>query len=126
MDDQTLQTLGALLDAVADLLAAKVAERLSVPATRYADGKANPLGSRRAFLDAARRGDFPSFKRGREVVARWEDVVAYIESRPRDAPAARVDEAEDDRAALTAAGVRLRGRAPGGDPPPKSHSRRRR
>jgi hypothetical protein len=48
----------------------------------YATAKRNPLGSPRQFLDATRDGNFESFKRGREVAARWEDVVRFIESNP--------------------------------------------
>ncbi len=73
---------GAFLDAVADRVAERLAARIAPTSTdRFASAKDNPLGSARAFLDAGRRGDFPTFKRGREVVARWADVVARIESR---------------------------------------------
>ena len=69
-----------------DQIARRVVELLradaGAPAPTYADANNNPLGSARAFLDAHRRGDFPTFKRGREIVARWEDVEAYIASRP--------------------------------------------
>jgi hypothetical protein len=73
--------------------------RTAAATPRHADAKHNPLGSARAFLDAGRRGDFPTFKRGREVVALWADVESYIERRcrPVQAPAMAV---EDDRALL--------------------------
>ncbi|HVY46289.1 MAG TPA: hypothetical protein VHB21_10445 [Minicystis sp.] len=100
------------LDDLLDDLAERIAERLAAraaggpPSPKYADAKSNPLGSARAFLDAGRRGDFPTFKRARNVVALWSDVEAYIERRRRERP--RVVEEQDDRALLEAAGVRLR------------------
>ena len=76
-----------ILDTLLDVLADRIAERLAARASpdaaaRFASAKDNPLGSARAFLDAGRRADFPTFKKGREVVARWADVLAYIEGRP--------------------------------------------
>jgi hypothetical protein len=76
------------LDAVTiDAIARRVVELLhnvTAPtiAPRYADALSNPLGSPRAFADAARRGDFPTFRRCRRVTALWLDVEAWIESRP--------------------------------------------
>ena len=102
---------GAFLDALADRLADRLVSRIAPdPATRWACAKDNPIGSARAFLDAGRRGDFETCKRGREVVARWADVVAYIEGReckrkPRPRPAAPLDPAARRRAQLVAAGV---------------------
>lgn len=77
--------LEALADAIAEKVAEKVAARLAVApaAPALATAKNNPLGSSRAFLDASRRGDFPTFKRGREVVARWSDVAEYDRARMR-------------------------------------------
>ncbi|WP_438038635.1 hypothetical protein [Sorangium sp. So ce128] len=75
---------------------------------RYASSKTNPLGSARAFLDAGRRKNFPTFKRGKEVWALWTDVETWIESRktvPRECKP--VDEADDDRALLIDAGLQL-------------------
>lgn len=78
-----------VLDALVDMLADRVAEKLAARAAAAAEtpqtatSKRNPLGSSRAFLDAARTGKFPSFKRGREVVARWQDVEAYEAARWR-------------------------------------------
>lgn len=103
--------LEGLLCVLADLIAERLAERAAPdPAARFASAKDNPLGTPRAFLDAARRGDFRTFRRGREVVARWADVVAYIEGReckrkPRPRPAAPLDPAARRRAQLVAAGV---------------------
>lgn len=109
--------LDALLDELADRVAARLAGRLAPdPAARWAGAKDNPLGSARAFLDAGRRGEFPTFKRGREVVARWGDVQAYIEGRQcrrkaRPRPAALLDPDERRRAQLRAAGVLPGGRS---------------
>ncbi|WP_437948709.1 hypothetical protein WME98_50145 [Sorangium sp. So ce296] len=73
----------ALATMTAELAADLLEQRLKAPsAPRYATAKNNPLGSGRMFLDAARRGDFPSHKVGREVRALWSDVDAYILSRP--------------------------------------------
>jgi hypothetical protein len=41
---------------------------------------------RGAFLTAARAGWFPSYKQQRLTLARVEDVIAWIESRPRERP----------------------------------------
>jgi hypothetical protein len=101
-------SLDELLDDLAERIANRIAARggASTPAPKYADARNNPLGSARAFLDAGRRGDFPTFKRARSVVALWSDVEAYIERRRR-APRAP-DQELDDISELEAAGVRLR------------------
>lgn len=79
------------------------------PPPAYYSAEDNPLGSRRAFLDAARRGAFPSFKAGRRVLARREDVHLWIESRQRKQPAASTPEEDvSDRELLERAGVRLK------------------
>jgi hypothetical protein len=83
----------AVAELAAELAAKIVAERLSSAAERYASAQDNPLGSPRQFLDAAREGSFESFKRGREVVARWSDVERFIESTP---PTRRPKEAEKE------------------------------
>ena len=81
--------LDALADVLAEKVAAKVAARLAAApaAPELATARNNPLGSSRAFLDAARAGRFPSFRRGKEVVARWEDVADYDRARMRPRPA---------------------------------------
>ncbi|MGK3959911.1 hypothetical protein WMF38_43540 [Sorangium sp. So ce118] len=100
--DVHARTLRAQADAVA---AAGVSAQ---PTPRYATAKSNPLGSARAFRDAGRTGHFPTFKLGREVAALWTDVETWIESR-RIAPRERkpIDDADDDRAVLENAGLRL-------------------
>lgn len=92
-------------------LAQDIAAQLAASAPRYADAGNNPLGTRRAFLAAGRRGDFPTFRRGREVVALWADVEAFIESRRRPVRARTpAQETGDDRVLLERSGIRLRGR----------------
>jgi hypothetical protein len=99
----------AILDELAVRLAARLASRQGPPTPRFADAENNPLGSARAFQDAARRGDFPSFIRNRRVTALWSDVEqAMMQKRPRRRPAPTAPEIDDDRAELAAAGVPLR------------------
>jgi hypothetical protein len=111
--------LPALLRAQADALAVQVtvlramADAIegggAAPACaspRYATATHNPIGSARAFLDAARAHKFPTFKRARAVCALWSDVEAWIESKKRAAPARNPNSADDDRAILDAAGLR--------------------
>lgn len=83
--------LARFVDLIADAVAEKLAARRPTPAgpPELATARSNPLGSARAFLDAARRGDFPSSRRGREVVATWSDVESYDRSRLRPRPLAR-------------------------------------
>jgi hypothetical protein len=89
-----------LFEALADLVADKLAERLAaraLDAAPFYDADTAPV-KRRQFLEAARRGDFPSFKRGKRVLARREDVDRWIESgaRARPDPAPARDEASDE------------------------------
>jgi len=100
--------LDALLDALAERVAEHLAQRTSAGPAYYTS-EDNPLGSRRAFLDAAGRGAFPSFKAGRRVLAKREDVHAWIESRGRKRGAQRDADASDE-ALLARAGVQLAGR----------------
>lgn len=85
-----------------EAIAAVVVERLRgvVPAVatvapEWADKFTNPYGSERAFLDAARRGEFKTFRRCRRVTARWADVAAAIERKPHQPRAAQPVPAED-------------------------------
>src|SRR5262245_59505491 len=104
-----LLPLDALLDSFAERVAAELRPFMGAKPARYATSQNNPLGSESGFLEAARRGASPSFKRGRNVVARWEDVEAYIESRRCPArPAAESADVGADREELEKAGVRLR------------------
>lgn len=101
------QLLGALIEALAERVAEKMAARLPASTPRYATAKENPIGSARAFLDAARRGDFPTFRRGRSVAALWSDVERYVEN--RKPMAATID---DDRAILLKSGLVFRSVSP--------------
>jgi hypothetical protein len=79
------------------------------PATpKYAVAKNNPIGSARGFKDACKAAAFPTFKLGRQTAAMWTDVEAYIESRSRLHCGPAPNDETEDRAALEAAGVRLR------------------
>lgn len=49
----------------------------------WADKNSNPCGSARAFLDAARRKEFKTFRRNRLVTARWAEVQEAIEKRKK-------------------------------------------
>jgi len=102
--------LDAFTDFIAERIAEKVAMRVGAERPRYADATSNPLDSDRAFLDAARRGDFATFKRGKRITALWSDVERSIESRvcPARKPKDIAADADPDRAELQAAGVRLR------------------
>jgi len=82
--DRFLAAMGAAWDALAEMMV----PAQQPPPIRWATAKDNPLRSSRAFLDAARRGDFPTGKRGREIAARWTDVEAWIEGR-KDSRAAK-------------------------------------
>ena len=77
-DDQASEIVERTARRVVELLQAAG----SVANPKHADANNNPLGSSRAFLDAHRRRDFKTFKRGREIVAIWTDVERFIESRP--------------------------------------------
>lgn len=110
--------LEALLRRVVREELANVLASMGIRATpEHATAKSNPLGSERAFLDAARKGTFPTFKLGREIAARWADVQAYAERRTitrstlAEAPpieSAPTDPDEARRATLDRAGVVLR------------------
>jgi len=103
----TDQWLNVLIDVLAERLAEKMAARMVASTPRYATARENPMGSSRAFLDAARRGDFPTFRRGRCVAALWADVEGYVES--RKCPV-KSDPCEQERAMLLRKGVVLQGR----------------
>jgi len=100
--------LNALLEVLAERVADKIAARMGASAPRYATARDNPIGSARAFLDAARRGDFPTFRRGRCVAALWSEVERHVESRKvkRDRQARSDD--DDERTVLLRKGLVLR------------------
>jgi hypothetical protein len=103
--DRFLAAMGAAFDALVEAVAAAAQHPAPAPPPDLATAKHNPLGSPRAFLDAARRGAYPSYRRGREVVARWEDVAAYDRARLRPRAtreAAAGDPAGKDQAILRA------------------------
>lgn len=72
----------AIAAAQAAVLAAEEACAAPVSTTpALADVTSNPLGSARSFLDAGRAGHFATWRRGRHVVAAWDDVERYARSR---------------------------------------------
>jgi hypothetical protein len=82
----------------------RLAANDSSAAPPYYDATTSPTGPR-AFRRAAQRGAFPTYRVGRKLVARREDVHAWIEAQPRR-PKRRPG--DDDRAFLEASGLRLR------------------
>lgn len=66
---------------------------------KWADKSCNPYGSARAFLDAARRNEFKTFRRKRRITAEWSEVAAAIErtrgagrkAKPAAAPTLDID-----------------------------------
>lgn len=102
--------LDVIADFIAERLALKLAPLVGAAKPHYADGESNPFGSRSAFMAAASRSDFATFKRCKRVTALWSDVERSIESRvcPVRKPKDITADADPDRAELEAAGVRLR------------------
>lgn len=103
----TLDT-NAVLGALAELLAPKVAELLAARAPEapaYYSQANSPLGKRR-YLEAARAGCFVSSKRGKLVLALRADVDAWIAAGARvpkpETPPANDDPTDDEAAALLA------------------------
>lgn len=104
-----LDLFETLLDELAERLAERLAARQGPQTPRFADAETNPYGSARAFQDAARRGEFPSFIRNRRVTALWSDAEqAVMQKRRRRRPARPEPGIDSDRAELAAAGVPLR------------------
>jgi hypothetical protein len=79
-------------------------------APKYADAKNNPLGSPNAFLVAARRNDFATFRRKRRITAVWVDVESWLESRKR--PSVVPASSLDGRALLEQSHAKKRPRRP--------------
>ena len=98
----TLQTL--IATAIAELLAPTSAS------PKYADAKNNPLGSPNAFLVAARRNDFATFRRKRRITALWVDVERWLEGRKR--PSVVRASSLDGRALLAQSQAKKRLRRP--------------
>ena len=89
IDEADLARIGPLLGALVDALATAVAAKLeshraerAPEEPRYYSAVDNPLGSSRAFLDAARRGAFPTYRPGKMLLALRSDVHAWIERCP--------------------------------------------
>lgn len=73
--------IAPVIGVVVETAVARAMSALEPSGPKWADKLCNPYGSERAFLDAARRGDFETFRRARRVTALWVDVVAAIEGR---------------------------------------------
>lgn len=76
-----LDAWAALGEVALEALAAQV-PRQGGPTTDVATGRNNPYRSKTLFLQAAARGDFPTFAVGRAVGALWPDVVQAMKARP--------------------------------------------
>ena len=104
------KSLDALVDLIADRVADCVVERLNAAQTQeYYDQRSSPLGRRR-FLEAARRGTFPTTKRGKLVLARREEVDRWINAGARTPVPPSTDANSDensDEALLAACGIEL-------------------
>jgi hypothetical protein len=74
--DETLRAM------VREEVARVLAERDTKPENVFYSQHDSPLGKRR-FLDAARRGAFPSSKRGKLILAMRTDVDAWIRAGER-------------------------------------------
>lgn len=74
-------------------------------APALASAASNPLGSRRAFLDAAKLGRFHSWMVARKLVADWSEVETYARTRKRQARP-RAQAADENAALLARAGAR--------------------
>ncbi|KYF66856.1 hypothetical protein [Sorangium cellulosum] len=91
MNSAAVETFARALATMAAEIAADLLEqRMRAPnAPRYATPKENPLGSARAFREAAAAGAFKTFRRGKQTAALWADVEAWMMSRPPPAPRAK-------------------------------------
>ena len=98
------EILTAFLDRFAVPLAARLAEHRAPPP--YSQDNPPPGMTRRSYLDAAARRDFPTSKAGRTVLCERSDFEAYLAKRRRDAvehPAAhaRAEPCKDARPSST-------------------------
>ena len=78
-----LDALGAVLDVIADCIAAKVAGTSTAGgALRLYTSASSPLPPR-TFRRLARSGAFPSFREARTIIALADDVDGYLRQRTR-------------------------------------------
>ncbi len=93
------------LDAILDALAERVAAKLTPKAIEFVDQRTCGIDAK-AFVRAARAGEFAASKVGRLYIARQVDVIAWLDSRRVGRPSlVRVDE---DREQIRAAILRPR------------------
>lgn len=100
---------GLVFDTLIDELASRVAAKIApAPAKELdlVDQAALPPALRKAYMLAAKRGELPTMKKGRAVVARRADFNAWLEQSKR-VPRRRKVEVSDDEAEIERAlGVR--------------------
>ncbi len=90
------EALHELLDFIADHLADRIVARLSTTTGDYYDQDTLPAGlTRKAYLRAARLGEFPSFKVNRRVIVRRLNLEQWI-SRHAVTPRPIADEGQDE------------------------------
>ncbi len=76
------ESLDPLFDALAELVAQKVVDKLRAgDMPGYVDQASSPLGRRR-HISAIRQGKLPGLSVGRRYLARVTDVEAYVTRRP--------------------------------------------
>lgn len=92
----------ALLEALADLVAERVAERLRpspAQAVEFIDQHTCGF-DRRTYVRAARAGEFPASKVGRRWIAKRSDVSAWLEARRQPATVSADPDVDDLRRRL--------------------------
>ena len=99
--------LDALLDELADRVAARLRSAPDAGPAFYSSEDPGPFKTSRAFLDAARRGEFPTTRVARRVTARRADVEAAIAARLAKRTARPEDVAAGDAELLERMGVVL-------------------
>lgn len=108
------EALRAAIQVLGAVVAALEAEP-DVGGSDYVDQRNSPLGKRR-FLTAAARGDFPTFKTGKLVLAKRSDFEAWLArsrriAAPKKAPASPPASGGDEDALRSKLGLRLVGGA---------------
>jgi hypothetical protein len=74
--------LDVVVRVLAEAVADRVAARLNDAAVGYVDQSTSPL-PKRVYLEAARRGDFPTARVGKRVIATRADFDAWLVARRR-------------------------------------------
>lgn len=98
--------LAKVVDLMVDVLTLRLLDRV-VDKARYYDQNTAPCPKRK-YLEAARRGEFESFKNGKQVLARAEVVHAWLAT-PRTKPVNKSNDVsvhDDEAELLEKAGIR--------------------